>query len=245
MIDPSSAAQRVIWELEWGLRPDEMIMPGQADTNPSNSVIQFVDFARTHFTEPLDTVRAIDVGSGLGRNAVYLAQHFDGVVGVDYSPVAVEKAKELAAQKNSTVSFVVHDALVPFHYPDNYFAVAIDSLTSTSIRGTENRRTFADNITRILTPGGLLLMRCVSTADELESALMRTNPGPDKNSSIWPQSGKFQKNFSAEEVIEMYPSLDLLQLRRQRGLAQKFGRQVIVTNWWAVFEKPRVIEEKS
>ncbi len=47
--------------------------------------------------------RALDVGMGEGRNAVYLAQHGFQVEGVDGSSVAIEKAKKLATEKGVTV----------------------------------------------------------------------------------------------------------------------------------------------
>jgi tellurite methyltransferase len=45
--------------------------------------------------------KALDIGMGEGRNAVFLAQNGFEVEGLDCSPKAVEKAKALAAEKNA------------------------------------------------------------------------------------------------------------------------------------------------
>jgi len=40
--------------------------------------------------------RTLEVGCGTGTNAIYLAQHGFEVVGVDISPLAVDKARDKA-----------------------------------------------------------------------------------------------------------------------------------------------------
>lgn len=53
--------------------------------------------------------RALDVACGEGRNAVWLARQGWDVVAVDFSPVAVGKARRLAAHHDVEVSWVVGD----------------------------------------------------------------------------------------------------------------------------------------
>lgn len=57
--------------------------------------------------------RALDVASGEGRNAVWLARQGWDVVGVDFSPVAVDKARRLAAANGVEVAFHVGDVTEP------------------------------------------------------------------------------------------------------------------------------------
>jgi SAM-dependent methyltransferase len=53
--------------------------------------------------------RALDVACGEGRNAVWLAEQGWEVTGVDFSPVGIEKAKRLAAERGVDVDWVVAD----------------------------------------------------------------------------------------------------------------------------------------
>lgn len=53
--------------------------------------------------------RAIDLAAGEGRNAVWLAQQGWDVTAVDFSPVAIERGRELARQRNVTVDWQVAD----------------------------------------------------------------------------------------------------------------------------------------
>jgi len=54
----------------------------------------------------LATGRALDLGCGEGRNAIWLAEQGWQVTGVDFSQVALEKARRLAAGRGVEVSWV-------------------------------------------------------------------------------------------------------------------------------------------
>lgn len=54
--------------------------------------------------------RALDLGCGEGRNALYLAENGWDVTGVDYSDAGIEKARRLAEHRDVAVDFRVADA---------------------------------------------------------------------------------------------------------------------------------------
>ena len=53
--------------------------------------------------------RALDLGCGTGTNAVYLARQGWEVVGVDFSPLAIETARKRGLASGSSTSFVTGD----------------------------------------------------------------------------------------------------------------------------------------
>ncbi len=53
--------------------------------------------------------RALDLGSGEGRNAVWLAERGWRVTAVDFSPVALDKARRLAQARGVSVHWVLAD----------------------------------------------------------------------------------------------------------------------------------------
>ncbi len=67
-------------------------------------------FVETHLAD-LEPGAAIDLGSGEGRNAAWLAGRGWNVTAVDFSPVGLEKARTLASHKGVTVDFVEADVL--------------------------------------------------------------------------------------------------------------------------------------
>jgi SAM-dependent methyltransferase len=55
------------------------------------------------------TGRALDLACGEGRNAIWLAERGWRVTGVDYSDVAIERARELAARRGVEVEWICDD----------------------------------------------------------------------------------------------------------------------------------------
>ncbi len=53
--------------------------------------------------------RALDIGAGEGRNAIWLAEMGWRVTAVDFSPVAIGRARDLAAARGVSVEWVVAD----------------------------------------------------------------------------------------------------------------------------------------
>ena len=96
--------------------------------------------------------RALEIGCGMGGNAVWLAKNGWQVNAVDYSPVAIEKGKQLAAEQGVSVDFVVADASK--YQPIENF----DLITSFYIQlfPVQRARMLA-NMSKALAPGGTLL----------------------------------------------------------------------------------------
>ena len=67
-----------------------------------------------HRSELLQTGRsALSVADGEGRNSIWLAEQGLDVTAIEISPVAVEKARRLAAGRKVDVRFVLADMLAP------------------------------------------------------------------------------------------------------------------------------------
>ena len=61
--------------------------------------------------EELTPGHALDLGTGEGRNAIWLAERGWAVTAVDFSDVAIEKARTLAESKAVAVTWIVQDLL--------------------------------------------------------------------------------------------------------------------------------------
>ena len=61
--------------------------------------------------EPLEPGRALDVACGEGRNAIWLAERGWRATGVDFSEVAVDKARALAADRGVEAEWLAADLL--------------------------------------------------------------------------------------------------------------------------------------
>jgi SAM-dependent methyltransferase len=105
-------------------------------------------------TTDLPPGRALDVACGEGRNAVWLAQKGWAVTGVDFSCVALEKARRVAAHRGVEVEWVEADLLDWTPLPDSFDLVLIMYLHLPA----EQRSKVYARAASALTPGGTLLV---------------------------------------------------------------------------------------
>jgi SAM-dependent methyltransferase len=98
--------------------------------------------------------RALDLACGEGRNALWLATLGWHVTGVDYSGVAIAKARARAERENSDVVFVCEDLLV--YVPE---AGAHDLVLVLYLQLPESeRRLVLERAGAALAPGGTFLL---------------------------------------------------------------------------------------
>jgi cyclopropane fatty-acyl-phospholipid synthase-like methyltransferase len=99
---------------------------------------------------------ALSIADGEGRNGVWLAQQGLDVLSLDFSPVAQEKARALAAERGVIVRFETGD-LTTWSWPTAAFDV-IAGIFFQFATPEERTRIFA-GIKKALKPGGLLLLQ--------------------------------------------------------------------------------------
>ena len=102
----------------------------------------------------------LDVGCGTGENALYLASMDHEVWGIDFAPVAIEKAKAKAWERGLEVTLLIWNVL-ELQSLKRTFDTIIDSGLFHSLTDTE-RLLFVHSLTKVLEPGGTYFMLCFS-----------------------------------------------------------------------------------
>lgn len=102
------------------------------------------------------SARILDVACGEGRNAVWLAERGHDVVGLDISPLALEKARRLAAERGVTVRFEEADLRTRALGEAQFDAIACIFI---QFAAPEVRARLFEGFALALKPGGLLLMQ--------------------------------------------------------------------------------------
>jgi len=101
-------------------------------------------------------MRALAIADGEGRNGVWLAGQGVQVHAIDVSPVALEKARKLAAERGVTLDFELADVL-GWNWPQ----AAYDLVAAIFIQFAPppERERIIEGIRRSLKPGGLLILQ--------------------------------------------------------------------------------------
>lgn len=144
----------------------------------------------------------LSVADGEGRNSVWLANEGLRVTATEISPVALEKARKLAAGNHVSIEFILTDA-VNWEYPAN----AYDFIVGIFIQfaSPQERTVMFDGMKRALKPGGYLLLQGY-TPTQLE---FRTG-GPTTVENLYTEK-MLRESFADLELIELREYEDNLE----------------------------------
>jgi SAM-dependent methyltransferase len=137
-----------------GIAP--MTTPPWDNKAPSESVITWQTGGWVHGD-------VLDIGCGLGDNAIYLAKNGLTVTGLDISPTALKTAEQRAKDAGVDVKFDVADSTKLDGYTDAFDTV-IDSGLFHSL-DDDGRRSYTAAVHRATRPGATLLLSCFSDAN--------------------------------------------------------------------------------
>ncbi len=102
----------------------------------------------------------LDIGCGLGDNAIYLASRGHSVTGLDGSQAAIEEARRRAAKAGVTVTFEVADATDLSGY-EGRFDTVVDSALYHCL-DDEGQQAYVAALYRATRPGARLHLSCFS-----------------------------------------------------------------------------------
>jgi len=105
----------------------------------------------------------LDIGCGLGDNAIYLAQQGYSITALDISPTALVTAEHRAAEAGVNVTFVVGDATSLDGYTDAFDTVIDHSMFH--CLNDNDKRSYAGAVHRATRDGATLLLSCFSDAN--------------------------------------------------------------------------------
>lgn len=100
--------------------------------------------------------RAIDLGCGPGRNAIYLARQGFDVTGIDFASSAIEKARERAESFGLEIEFV-EDDLTNLRNVSGTFQFIVD-VGTLDVLHFRIRDRYVQSVTRLAQPGTRFLL---------------------------------------------------------------------------------------
>ncbi len=115
----------------------------------------------------------LDAGCGSGENALFLASRGQKVTGIDFVAEPITIAKQKAAERGLTVTFLVMDALALKELPEVFDNVIDSGLFH--VFSDADRRRYVEGLATILKPGGRLFLLCFSDAEPGEQGPRRVS----------------------------------------------------------------------
>ncbi len=117
------------------------------------------------FVEAADRISGavLDAGCGTGDTALFLASRGRRVIGIDFLEEPIRAAKQKAAERGLSVTFLVKDALTLAGW-DERFDNAVDSGLF-HVFSDADRPRYVAGLANVLRPGGRLFLLCFSDAE--------------------------------------------------------------------------------
>jgi SAM-dependent methyltransferase len=119
-----------------------------------------------HFFPPGDYshARLLEIGCGLGRESIHLAQVFGEVVGIDIAPSMVEQARRLHSQR-SNIQFVLGDGKSLRNFEDASFDAVYSHIVLQHILDVTVVANYIFEAARVLRPGGPFVFQLFDRPD--------------------------------------------------------------------------------
>lgn len=109
------------------------------------------------------TGSVLDSGCGTGENALFFASRGQKVTGIDFLAEPITLAKQKAAERGLTATFLVMDALALKELPEVFDNVIDSGLFH--VFGDDDRRRYVEGLASVLKPGGRLFLLCFSDSE--------------------------------------------------------------------------------
>lgn len=145
----------------------ESAYTGQAPWDIGRPQKAFVDMADRI------TGSILDAGCGTGDNAIFFAGRGHRVTAIDFLTEPINRAKQKAAERGLTATFLVMDALALKELPEVFDSVIDSGLLH--VFSDEDRRRYVEGLASVLKPGGRLFLLCFSNEEPGEQGPRRVS----------------------------------------------------------------------
>ena len=220
------------WEQEYQ-NPKLLITENE---KPHAELVKFLKWLRKEKgVKDLAGWRVLDLGSGTGRNANFLAEKGCDVVGFEYSPTALKLAEQRAQENNLKIDYQLRDIGAEYPLPDNSVDLVLDITSSNSLDG-EGRQIYLSEIKRVLKPGGYVLVRLLAKDGDKNAKWLLTNhPGTEADTYILPEVGLIERVFSRDDFNKFYGRVGAIE---QLALVPHYTRlagRIFKRNHWVAY----------
>jgi len=224
--------QKSIWENEY---KKKRLVTGH--DKPQSFFLKFLKYLKKEKKVCLRGLNVLDLGSGTGRNANYLAEKGATVAGIEISKTAIDEAKKRAEKLDIKVNYLKENIGSKYSFEKDTFDLIIDVTSSNSLNEKE-REIYLKEVSRVLKNDGIFFVRALcKDGDKNAKTLLKNNHGKEKDTYIMPETNIVERVFSKKDFVEMYSKyFKILKMEKIESYST-VGDRVFKRKFWLVIMK--------
>ena len=151
-------------------------IPTSVNKESSSSAKHFVKFLKSKNTT---NGSMLDIGCGLGRNSIFLAQSGFKVWAFDIVEHALKNLEQEAEQLHLPIHTSIQSASENWQYQDNFFDAALDICVFDNMVTKEMKNKYLHELRRVLKPGGYFCILAILADDGYYAPLLEKSDKKD------------------------------------------------------------------
>lgn len=183
--------------------------------------------------------RALDIGSGNGRNAIYAAECGYEVVGLEFvqEAIALAGCNAAVAGVENRVEFRYQNAGDRWPFPDASFDLVVDMMTLHLLNDAE-RKIYWQELHRVLKPQGYYLLYTLAADSDWGKKLLKDFPGPEPGTYELPQNHQIERPFTRAELSRDTQPWTEVYLEQRYETVEAFDREWSIACYHGLWQKP-------
>lgn len=223
-------SQEKTWEKEY--KNSKLITKNK---NPQKDVLRFLKYYKKTLKIELKNLKILDLGSGTGRNANYLASLGNEITGLEIAPTAVYLAKERAKNMNLKIDYRIFNIGSKFPFKNNFFDLIVDITSSNSLNEKE-RKIYLSETARVIKRGGYFFVKTLCRdGDKNAKALLKNFPGKEYDTYVMKKVNLTERIFSETDFRKIYSKyFNIIRLIKKTSYT-RFNGQSYKRNFWLAY----------
>lgn len=222
--------QANIWEKEY----KNPLLVTKND-GPQADTLRFLKFLKKEEKYKVEDRVVLDLGCGTGRNANYLAERDNKVIGIEISKEALSIAKTRARDLQVQVDYRLGDIGESYEIEDKSVDVVLDVTSSNSL-DEKGREVYLNEVKRVLKDGGYFFVRALcKDGNKNVKNLLKMSPGREYDTYIIKEIGLTERVFSRDDFIKMYSKFfKILNLEKKTSYTT-FNNRIYKRDYWLAY----------
>ena len=202
---------------------------------PQADTLRFFKYLKKEEKYILEDKTILDLGCGTGRNANYLAERGNSVIGIEISKTAIEIGKNRAKELGVFADYRVGDIGAPYDIAPVSIDVILDVTSSNSL-DEKGRAIYLAEVSRVLKPSGYFFVRALAKdGNKNVKYLLKESPGKEYDTYVIKEIGLTERVFSKDDFIKMYGQFFKIQHIEKKTNYATFNDRIYKRDYWLAY----------